>query len=71
MTATVKTYINNIFSKLALRDRAQAVVYAVQTGLEKRYAGTRESRAVELSQAHVNSGHARVSGYSMAHGTQV
>jgi DNA-binding NarL/FixJ family response regulator len=31
--STVKTHINNIFSKAALRDRAQAVVYAMQHGL--------------------------------------
>jgi DNA-binding NarL/FixJ family response regulator len=31
--ATVKTHINNIFSKAALRDRAQAVVYALRHGL--------------------------------------
>jgi DNA-binding NarL/FixJ family response regulator len=31
--ATVKTHINNIFSKAALRDRAQAVVYAIRHGL--------------------------------------
>jgi DNA-binding NarL/FixJ family response regulator len=31
--ATVKTHINNIFSKAALRDRAQAVVYAMRHGL--------------------------------------
>lgn len=31
--ATVKTHINNIFSKAALRDRAQAVVYAIKHGL--------------------------------------
>jgi DNA-binding NarL/FixJ family response regulator len=31
--ATVKTHINNIFSKATLRDRAQAVVYAVRHGL--------------------------------------
>jgi DNA-binding NarL/FixJ family response regulator len=31
--ATVKTHINNIFSKAALRDRAQAVVYAMKHGL--------------------------------------
>ncbi|HEX6510011.1 MAG TPA: response regulator transcription factor, partial [Chloroflexota bacterium] len=28
--ATVKTHINNIFSKAELRDRAQAVVYAIR-----------------------------------------
>lgn len=31
--ATVKTHINNIFSKAALRDRAQAMVYAIRQGL--------------------------------------
>lgn len=31
--ATVKTHINNIFSKAGLRDRAQAVVYAMHHGL--------------------------------------
>jgi DNA-binding NarL/FixJ family response regulator len=31
--ATVKTHINNIFSKAGLRDRAQAVVYAMRHGL--------------------------------------
>jgi DNA-binding NarL/FixJ family response regulator len=31
--ATVKTHINNIFSKADLRDRAQAVVYAIRHGL--------------------------------------
>lgn len=31
--ATVKTHINNIFSKAQLRDRAQAVVYAIKHGL--------------------------------------
>jgi len=31
--ATVKTHINNIFSKAGLRDRAQAVVYAITHGL--------------------------------------
>lgn len=34
--ATVKTHINNIFSKAALRDRAQAVVYAMRHGLMPR-----------------------------------
>ncbi len=31
--ATVKTHVNNIFSKAGLRDRAQAVVYAMRHGL--------------------------------------
>jgi DNA-binding NarL/FixJ family response regulator len=31
--ATVKTYVARIFQKLGLRDRAQAVVYAYETGL--------------------------------------
>ena len=31
--ATVKTHVNNIFSKAGLRDRAQAVVYAIKNGL--------------------------------------
>ncbi|MBV9134480.1 MAG: response regulator transcription factor, partial [Chloroflexi bacterium] len=31
--ATVKTHVNNIFSKASLRDRAQAVVYALHHGL--------------------------------------
>lgn len=31
--ATVKTHINNIFSKAGLRDRAQAVVYGMKQGL--------------------------------------
>ena len=31
--ATVKTHINNLFSKAALRDRAQAVTYAYRHGL--------------------------------------
>jgi DNA-binding NarL/FixJ family response regulator len=31
--ATVKTHVAHIFSKLGLRDRAQAVVYAYETGL--------------------------------------
>jgi DNA-binding NarL/FixJ family response regulator len=31
--ATVKTHVNNIYSKANLRDRAQAVVYAMRHGL--------------------------------------
>lgn len=31
--ATVKTHVNRVFSKLALRDRAQAVVLAYETGI--------------------------------------
>jgi DNA-binding NarL/FixJ family response regulator len=31
--ATVKTHVAHIFSKLSLRDRAQAVVVAYETGL--------------------------------------
>jgi DNA-binding NarL/FixJ family response regulator len=31
--ATVKTHVAHIFAKLSLRDRAQAVVYAYETGL--------------------------------------
>jgi DNA-binding NarL/FixJ family response regulator len=34
--ATVKTHINNIFGKAELRDRAQAVVYAMRHGLHDR-----------------------------------
>lgn len=33
--ATVKTHVNNIFAKANLRDRAQAVVYAVHHGLAR------------------------------------
>jgi DNA-binding NarL/FixJ family response regulator len=31
--ATVKTHINNLFGKIGVRDRAQAVVYATRHGL--------------------------------------
>lgn len=31
--ATVKTYVNRIFSKLSFRDRAQAIIYAYRSGL--------------------------------------
>lgn len=31
--ATVKTHVNSVFSKLGLRDRAQAVVFAYESGL--------------------------------------
>lgn len=30
---TVKTHVKHIFAKLALRDRAQAVIFAYETGL--------------------------------------
>lgn len=31
--ATVKTHINNLFAKTAVRDRAQAVAYAFRHGI--------------------------------------
>ncbi|MDP9075184.1 MAG: response regulator transcription factor [Actinomycetota bacterium] len=33
--ATVKTHINNVFSKIGARDRAQAVTYAYRTGFAR------------------------------------
>lgn len=33
--ATVKTHINNLFAKTAVRDRAQAVSYAFRHGLSR------------------------------------
>ena len=37
--ATVKTHVNNIFTKADLRDRAQAVVYAIHHGLASLLSG--------------------------------
>jgi DNA-binding NarL/FixJ family response regulator len=37
--ATVKTHLGRVLAKLALRDRAQAVVYAYQTGLVRAGSG--------------------------------
>ncbi len=34
--ATVKTHVNRVFSKLNVRDRAQAVRYAYEHGLARR-----------------------------------
>ncbi len=39
--ATVKTHTNNIFSKACLRDRTQAVVYAIRNGLAEDLEETR------------------------------
>ncbi len=33
--ATVKTHINNLFAKTAVRDRAQAVAYAFRHGIRR------------------------------------
>ena len=34
--ATIKTYVSNVLSKLKLRDRIQAVVFAYENGLVER-----------------------------------
>ncbi len=38
--ATIKTHVGNVFTKLGLRDRVQAVVYAYEHGLIRPGAGT-------------------------------